>query len=98
VVGEKEGSILLLESFLKEKVKDFDQEIISNFRDIMVLRSKRFPIHITDPKFVEVVIKLINKYPPNWIDLWIKSLEMYEQSLNKLLKCLQKSNSLVYHK
>lgn len=53
------------------------------------MRSKRFPIHITDTKFVEVVIRLTGKYPPAWADLWVKALEMYEESLKKLLNLLQ---------
>lgn len=93
-VIEKEGSINVLESFLKENIKDCPpeiiSEIISNFRDIMTLRSKKFPIHPTDPKFVEVVVKLIGKYPPKWPDLWLKVLGIYKESLDKLLECLRK--------
>ena len=86
----KEGSINILEDFLIKDVKDFPSELISNFRDIMTLRSKKFPIHVTDPKFVETVVKLVGKYPPNWSELWLKALEMYKESSNKLLKCLEK--------
>jgi len=86
----KEGSINVLEDFLIKNVKDYPTEIISNFREIMTLRSKKFPIHVTDPKFIEIVVKLVEKYPPNWSELWLKALEMYEESLNELLKCLEK--------
>lgn len=88
--GKKEGSINALEDFLSKNVKDFSSEVISNFRDIMTLRSRKFPIHITDTEFVETVVRLVGKYPPNWSELWLKSLEMYEESLNKLLRCLAK--------
>ena len=95
-VKGKEGSINILQDFMIENVKDSPSELISNFRDIMTLRSKKFPIHITDPKFVETVVKLLGKYPPNWSELWLKTLEMYKESLNKLSKCLEtklKNNS-----
>jgi len=87
-VKGKEGSINILQDFMIENVKDFPPELISNFRDIMTLRSKKFPIHVTDPKFVETVVKLLGKYPPNWSTLWLKTLEIYKESLNKLSKCL----------
>lgn len=87
---EREGTINILEEFLRENFKDFPPEIISNFREIMILRSKKFPIHTTDPKFVEAVIKIVGKYPPEWTELWIKALDMYKESLKKLLECLQK--------
>ncbi len=93
-ITEKEGSINILEGFLTEKIRDFPSEIISNFRDITTMRSKRFPIHVTDPKFVEVVIKITGKYPPNWSDLYLKALNAYKESLNKLLDCLQKKHQM----
>lgn len=48
---EREGSINILEDFLTKKIKKFPPDIISNLRDIMVMRSKSFPTHTTDPKF-----------------------------------------------
>lgn len=89
-VKEKEGSINIFECFLRENVKDFPSEIISNFRDIMTLRSKMFPIHPTDPKFVEVVVKIVKKYPPKWPELWLIALRIYKESVDKLLQCLRK--------
>jgi len=91
VVTEKEGSINILEGFLTEKIKNFPREIIQNLRDIMTMRSKKFPIHTTDPKFVEVVIKITKKYPPVWSELYQKALDMYKESLDKLINCLQKT-------
>jgi 20S proteasome alpha/beta subunit len=67
-------------------------EIISNLRDLLTLRSKKFPIHVTDPKFVEVVLKVTKKFPPNWSDLYLKSLDLYIDSLNKLLISIQKTH------
>lgn len=88
-VDEKEGSINILKSFLNKEIKDYPEEIISNFRDIITLRSKKFPIHPTDVKFLEVVIKLTGKYPPNWSELYLKSLDLYKDSLIKLSNCLK---------
>jgi len=93
VIGDKEGSVNILEAFLSSSFKEFNEEIISNFRKIMTLRSKGFPIHVTDPKFVETIIEICGKYPPNWTDLWLRVLSMYDASLNKILELLQKKIS-----
>ena len=87
------GSINVLENFLKDNLKDFNPLIIENFRDIMSMRSKKFPIHKTESKFLEVVIKIIGKYPPNWSELYSKSLDNYKNSLNELLSSLQKGDN-----
>ena len=86
---EREGSINILEDFLKGKIKDFPSEIISNCRKIRTLRSGKFPIHNTSSKFIETVVEMTGKYPPNWPELYSKALDMYRESLNDLLKCLQ---------
>lgn len=90
IINEKEGSINILEDFLTEKIKDFPPEVISNLRDIRVMRSKKFPMHVTDPKFIEVVVKITEKYPPNWSELYLKAMGMYKDSLSKISECLQK--------
>jgi 20S proteasome alpha/beta subunit len=91
-ISEKEGSITILKEFLEKNIGTFPSEIISNFRDIITLRSKNFPVHATDPKFIEVVIKLDGKYPPNLSNLYLKILGIYKESLNKLLDCLSSGN------
>lgn len=90
-ITAKDGSINYLECFLTEKIKKFPSEIISNLRDIRTMRSWKFPIHPTDPKFIETVCRITGdfKYPPNWFELYLKSLDMYKESLSKLLDCLQ---------
>jgi len=88
-IPEKEGSINILEECLHKNIKEFSSEIITNLRDIMTLRSKRFPIHVTDPIFVDLTVKLVGKYPPGWTDLWFKALTIYKESMDKLLECLQ---------
>lgn len=69
-ITSERGSINFLEAFLLKNIKDFPTGIISNLRDILALRSKRFPIHTTDPELLEVVVKLTGRYPPDCSDLW----------------------------
>jgi|GEM_PF-2189648 len=90
-VTAKDGSINYLERFLTEKIKKFPPEIISNLRDIRIMRSWKFPVHPTDPKFIKMVYKITGdlRYPPHWPELYSKSLDMYKESLSKLLDCLQ---------
>lgn len=92
VVGRKEGSINVLEEFVRQRIGDHPPEIITNFRDIMTMRSKKFPIHTTESKFVEVVIKIAGTYPPKWSDLYMNTLAAYAESLGKLLDCLRKQD------
>lgn len=89
-IPDKTGSINLLEEFLLEKKIKFPSEIITNLREIYILRRKGFPIHKTDSKFIEIVVKITGSYPPNWLELYSKSLDMYKDSLNKLFECLKK--------
>lgn len=88
---EEPGSINLLEKFLGKYAKDFPSEIISNLRDIVTLRSKRFPIHQTDPKLVDTVLRLVGRYPPVPADLWQKALTIYKESIDRLLEYSQKN-------
>ena len=91
-VGEREGSINILEEFARQHIDDFPSEIIQTFRDIMTLRSKKFPIHTTAPKFLEVVLKVAGTYPPKWPDVYLKALNLYKESLDRLMECLSKHN------
>ena len=90
----KEGSINVLEEFAARNIQGFPSEVIQDFRDIMTLRSKKFPIHVTDPKFVEIVIKIMGVYPPSWSDLYLKLLNSVEGSLIKIQNCLGKPNNI----
>ena len=82
------GSINLLETFLKEKYRDFNINLIVNLRDIMTLRSKKMPIHEDNPKLVQVILKWEHKIPPNWASLWEQALMRYKESLLELEKLL----------
>ena len=92
---DTDGSINLLEQFLILNLPSFSVDLISNFRDISRLRSTKFPIHLADSKFVEVVIKLSGEYPPKWSNLYLKVLNMYSDSLAFLLLILQQADPIV---
>jgi len=78
------GSINVLETFLKEKYQNLDSKIVDNLREIMILRSKKMPIHEDDPKIVQVLLKWENKIPPDWCLLWTQALAKYKESLEGL--------------
>lgn len=78
------GSVNILETFLKEKYQDFDSAIITNLREIKVLRSKKMPIHEDDPKIIQVILKWGCKIPPNWYSLWMSALQKYKESVTML--------------
>jgi len=84
------GSINLLEEFLKENFPDYNKVIIQNFREIIALRSKKYPIHSDDKEFIDAMKYFgITKFPPDWEDLWERALKGYLQSLRELLKTIQ---------
>lgn len=92
-VNEKEGSINILENILKEKFTEYPSKIIYNFRDIMTLRSKKFPIHSQDSRFTSVVINVIGYYPPEWAELYQKALDMLIESYELLVNLTNQSDS-----
>jgi len=81
-----DGSITIFEEFLKKEFslsKDEIGEIIGTLRDIRTLRSKKEPVHQTQPELIQVVIDLGHSYPPNWADLWVDLLNKFNESLEK---------------
>jgi hypothetical protein len=82
------GSINVLEVFLKEKYPNFNQNLITNLRDIMTLRSKKMPIHEDDPKLIQVILRWGCKIPPNWSSLWKQALMRFKESLLEMAKLL----------
>jgi len=80
------GTINILEAFLEEHFPGYSKEIITNFRNIVRLRSKKYPIHRDDPKFIDSLKHFgFRTYPPDWGELWEVVLKKYLESL-KLLK------------
>lgn len=78
------GSINVLETFFKEKYQNLDNKIVDNLREIMILRSKKMPIHGDDPKIIQVLLKWEYKIPPDWCLLWTRALAKYKESLDGL--------------
>jgi hypothetical protein len=78
-----DGSINILKAFLEDRLPNYDKSIIANLRNIKTLRSKKFPIHSDDPKFIEALRYFDFNFPPDWGDLW-------EVVLKKYLECLEK--------
>ncbi len=87
-----DGSITIFEEFLKKEFSLSKEELgetISVLRDIRTLRSKKEPIHQTQPEFIQVVINLGHSYPPNWADLWVDLLNKFNESLEKTKNLLR---------
>ena len=85
------GTIDLLESWLTSENLQYDENLIKLFRDLKILRSKHFPVHPDDAKFIEVVLKWGFSFPPDWSKLYLASL-------NKYIKALKLLNSINYKK
>lgn len=83
------GSINVLETFLKAEVLGYNETIISNFRNILTLRSKKFPIHSDDPKFIDALIYFGFTFPPDWEVLWETVLRRYFESLEQLANTVE---------
>ena len=88
VTVDKEGSINSLEEFMKQRAGSCPSETTKAFRNVMTMRSKKFPVHMTDPMFVQVVIDITGKYPPDWTSLYSKTLSSFQSGLEKLSACL----------
>lgn len=83
------GSINILEGFLKKEFPGFDKNLISNFRNIITLRSKRHPIHSDDPRLIDALEYFGFNYPPDdWEKLWKTVLNKYLECLKLLLEYL----------
>lgn len=85
----KNGSVNILETFLEIKLPNYDTTIITNLRNIVILRSKKFPIHKDDPKFIKALSYFgFQNFPPDWEELWKVVLKKYLESLEKIVTLL----------
>jgi hypothetical protein len=83
------GSINVLEYFLQEYVPNFDKTAIKNLRMIVSLRSKKYPVHVDDPEFISAMNYFgITSFPPDWQELWEKTLQRYLESLELLVRSI----------
>jgi hypothetical protein len=83
------GSINILEAFLDDRLPNYAKSIIANLRNIVTLRSKKFPIHSDDPKFVGALRYFGFNIPPDWGDLWEVVLKKYLECLEKIKKTFE---------
>jgi len=80
--AKQEGTISLLEIFLKEWDSNYDQDIIKNLRRIKKLRRK---MHGNTDDFIPALKELDINYPvSDWSRVRLKVLQSYLQSLKKL--------------
>jgi len=93
ILGKKinHGSINALQAFLNEHYSGYDGQIIRKQRNIMSMRSKKFPVHQDNPAFIKTLKNLgFTRYPPNWSRLWDTCKDEYHSSLKKLHACINK--------
>lgn len=85
-----EGSINILEIFLQRKFPNYNQQIITNLRNIATLRSKKYPIHEDRPELIDALNFFgFRKFPPVWGEVWETVLKKYSESLEALKKVFQ---------
>ena len=83
--NDKSKTLGLLNEFLQSRGIANYEPTTDGFNKIRTLRSGHFPIHPTETDFISLVMTLMNNtYPPDWAELWIKSLELYLDSLTKI--------------
>jgi len=87
--NDTSGSINILEAFLEGHIPNYEKKITANLRNIATLRSKKYPIHRDDPKFIDALKYFgFQGFPPDWGELWEVVLSKYFESLEELKKCL----------
>ena len=81
----REGSINVLEAFLKEQFPGYDEQIVITLRMTKKLRSKKYPIHPDRPEFARALQYFgFTRFPPDWQELWKIVLGKYLEALEKL--------------
>jgi hypothetical protein len=71
-----QGSINILQQFLSENFQNFPRHIISNLRNVLSLRSKMYPAHVTSAEIIVILRNFgIDKYP----------LDDWEKGFNKII-------------
>jgi hypothetical protein len=88
-----EGSINLIQSFLREKNVNAERSI-RIFRNLHHLRSKISPIHMGDYETIDILNDLDIPYPiVDWIDAGEKCLRYFLESLDLLISSLHQHKS-----
>ncbi|WXG45217.1 MAG: Rab family GTPase [Candidatus Atabeyarchaeum deiterrae] len=80
------GSVNIIDVLLREVSPDFDEDIIKTLRNIITLRSKKYPVHRDEPEFLKALRYFgFETFPPDWQALWEKVLQKYLNSLERLV-------------
>lgn len=83
------GAVNLLEKLLDKRVGEYDKTPITNLRKIIALRSKKYPVHKDDPKYLDALNYFgFTEMPPDWQNLWEAILHRYLESLKKIISIL----------
>lgn len=85
------GSINILQQFLVENLPKYPRHIISNFRNLVSLRSKMYPTHTTPAEILVILRNFgIDKYPlDDWEKGFSKIMHLCTNTLIDFLKIVQ---------
>jgi hypothetical protein len=85
------GSLKVLEQFLKENLPKYPPSTISNLRSLMALRSKMYPAHVTSSEIIVILKNFgIDRYPlDNWEEGISKIVTLCSNSLDALTSAIQ---------
>jgi hypothetical protein len=88
-----QGSLKVLEQFLKENLPNYPLHTISNLRNLMALRSKMYPAHVTTSDIIIILKNFgIDKYPlDKWEEGISKIVGLCANSLDDLTSAVQKN-------
>jgi len=83
------GTINTLKAFMDECYGGYHDDLIINFRRLMTLRSKKYPVHKDSTDLLKILQQMgFDEYPPDWTVLWEKCLESYLHSLTLIHECM----------
>ncbi|QRF76133.1 hypothetical protein Thermo_01650 [Thermoplasmatales archaeon] len=80
----RDGSINVLEEFLKVYINGYEKEIITNLRNIVKIRNQ-WPIHKNSPDGINLIKQVNGSYPVEDREkFWTKIFNLYTESLRGL--------------
>ena len=84
-VVPQDGSINILEEFLKEHIPEYEKEIITNLRKIMKIRNQ-WPIHKSSAQGIKLIMQVNETYPvEDFEEFWSRLFNLYTESLRGLV-------------
>lgn len=90
---QMKGSINIMEAVLEKINPDYNKKCIQNWRMIQKLRSKKYPVHADDKKFMQALGYFgFSSFPPDWEELWESVLQKHLESL-KIIKSVFESKN-----